>query len=83
VLQVVLSLVYGCPSNSTQITDGCDVEHTGQLLCFGCMQAITADTVIAYITHDDHHNIPLASSLRGAKTVKMCRIAVDSDDCVC
>jgi len=34
----------------TQTTDGCGV---GQLLCFRCTQAITADTVIAYITHDD------------------------------
>ena len=28
-----------------------------QLLCFGRIQAITADTVIAYITHDDRPNI--------------------------
>jgi len=27
--------------------------YTGQLLCFRCMQAIAAYTVIAYITHDD------------------------------
>jgi len=54
--QVGPSLVDGCPPphNSIQITDGCGV---GQLLCFRCMQAITADTVIAYITHDDRPNI--------------------------
>ena len=46
VLQVGPSLVDGCPSNSTQMTDG-------QLLCFACTQATTVDTVIAYITHDD------------------------------
>ena len=27
--------------------------YTGQLLCYRCMQAIAAYTVIAYITHDD------------------------------
>jgi len=37
------------PSNSTEITNGCDV---GQLLCFRRTQAILADTVIACITHD-------------------------------
>jgi len=41
------------PSNSTQITDGFGVGHghrdIWQLLCFRCMQAITTDTVIAYI----------------------------------
>ena len=42
------------PSNSTQIADGCAI---GQLLCFRRMQAITANTVIAYITHDDRPNI--------------------------
>ena len=52
------------PSNCTQITDGCGV---GQLLCFRCIQAITADTVIACITHDDRPNISSASSGHGAK----------------
>jgi len=51
-------------SNSTQITDGCGV---GQLLCFRCMQTITADTVIAYVTHNDRPNISSASSRYGAK----------------
>ena len=37
-------------SNSTQITDGCGAGHIRQLLCFRCVHAITADTVIAYIT---------------------------------
>ena len=46
-------------SNSTQITDGCGI---GQLLCFRCMQTITADTVIAYVTHNDRPNISSASS---------------------
>jgi len=31
------------------------------------MQAITADTVIAYITHDDRPNIASASNRHGAK----------------
>lgn len=35
------------PSNSTQLTD-----WVWQLLCFRRMQVITADTVVAYITHD-------------------------------
>jgi len=52
------------PSNSTQIADGCGV---GQLLCFRRMQAITANTVIAYITHNDRPNIPSASSRHRAK----------------
>ena len=51
-------------SNSMQITDGCGV---GQLLCFRRMQAITAGTVIAYITHDDRSNISSASSRHAAK----------------
>ena len=38
-----------------------------QLLCFRCIQAITADTVIAYITHDDRPNISSASPRHGAK----------------
>jgi len=53
-LQVGPSLVDGYrlpPSNSTQVTYGCGV---GQLLCFRCTQAIIADTVIAYITHDNN-----------------------------
>jgi len=33
----------------------------------GATQAITADTVIAYITHDDRPDMPLASNRRGAK----------------
>ena len=37
-------------SNSTQITDGCGAGHIRQLLCFRCVHAITADTVIADIT---------------------------------
>jgi len=45
------------PSDSTQITDGCGV---GQLLCFRCMQTITADTLIAYFTHDDRPSISSA-----------------------
>jgi len=38
-------------SSCTRITDGCGVGHRDiwQLLCFTCIQAITADTVIAYI----------------------------------
>ena len=43
-------------SNSTQITDGCAI---GQLLCFRCMQAVTADTVIAYITHEEYLAKPM------------------------
>jgi len=53
-------------SNSTQITDG----HVRQLYCFRCMkanEAITADTAIAYITHDDRPNLSSASSRHGAK----------------
>ena len=41
-----------------------------QLLCFRCMQAmqaITADTVIAYTTHEDRPNILSASSRHVAK----------------
>ena len=49
---------------TTQITDGCGVR---QLLCYRCMQAITADTVIAYITHDDWPYMSSASSRHGAK----------------
>jgi len=49
------------PSNSTQITDGCGV---GQLFCFRCMQAKTADTVIAYITHDNRPSTSSASTER-------------------
>jgi len=52
------------PSNSTQTTHACGVD---QLLCFRCMQAITADTVIVYITHDDRPNISSASCRHGAK----------------
>ena len=53
------------PSNSIQTTDGCGV---GQLLCFTCMQVLlTADTGIAYLTHDDRPNISSASSWHGAK----------------
>jgi len=52
------------PSNSTQTTHACGVD---QLLCFRCMQAITADTVIVYITHDDRPNISPASCRHGAK----------------
>ena len=44
------------PNNSTQITDGCGVGHIRQLLCFRDIQAMTADTVIAYITYDDRPN---------------------------
>jgi len=36
-------------------------------VCFGCMQVITADTVIAYITHDELPNILSVSSRHGAK----------------
>jgi len=55
-------------SSSTRKIDGCGV---GQLLCFRYMQAITADTVIAYVTHDDRHNIivvvkPARSEARAA-----------------
>jgi len=58
----------GAHSNSAQMTDGCGVGNrdTWQLLCFRCMQAITADTVIAHITHDDRPNISLASRRHGA-----------------
>ena len=53
------------PSNSTQTTDG---RSVGQLLCFGCMLAITAHDVIAYITLDDRPNISSAlSRLRTAR----------------
>ena len=52
------------PSKSIRITDGCGI---GQLLCFRGMHVITADTVITYITHNDHPNISSASSLHGAK----------------
>jgi len=44
------------PNNSTQITDSCGVGHKWQLLCFSSIQAMTADTAIAYITHDDRPN---------------------------
>ena len=58
-------------SNSTQITDGCGVgcvhRDIWQLLCFRCMQAIIADTVIAYITHDGRSNISSVSSRHRAK----------------
>jgi len=37
----------GWPSNSTLIKDGCGI---GQLLCFRCMQIITAGTVILVVT---------------------------------
>jgi len=36
-------------------------------LCFRCMQAITADTDIAYITHDDRPNTSSASRRHGTK----------------
>jgi len=49
---------------ATQITDWCGVR---QLLCYRCMRAITADIVIAYITHDDWPYISSASSRHGAK----------------
>ena len=49
-LQIGRSLVDGCLLATPQITDGCGV---GQLLCFRRKQAITANTVIADITHDD------------------------------
>ena len=51
-------------SNSTQITDDCGVGHrdTWQLLCLRYMQAMPADPVIAYITHDDRPGISSASS---------------------
>ena len=58
-------------SNSTETTDGRGVGHGHrdilQLLCFRCMQAITADTVFAYITHDYRPNISSSSSRHGAK----------------
>jgi len=63
VLQVGPLLADGGPL-ATPHSDQCGV---GQLLCFTCMQAITADTVIAYITHDDRPNISSASSQHGAK----------------
>ena len=49
-------------SNSTEITDGCGVGHRDmwQLLCLRRTQAISADTVIAYITLDDRPNITSA-----------------------
>ena len=56
-----------CPSNSAQTTDRRGVGHIWQLLCFTCMQAITVDNVISYITDDDRPNISSASSRRGAK----------------
>jgi len=42
------------PQHVTQITDGCGIGYRDmcQLLYFRCLQVITADTVIAYITHD-------------------------------
>ena len=39
----------------------------GQLLSFRCTEAITADSVIAYITRDDRTNISSVSSRCGAK----------------
>ena len=67
------SLVDGCllATPYTFITDGCAVGHLDiwQLLC-RCMQEITAETVIAYITHDDRPKCPIvssASSRHGAK----------------
>ena len=39
----------------------------GQLLCFRCTQAITADTVIAFTADDDRPNISSPSSRHGAK----------------
>ena len=58
------------PSNSTQITDGCGVGYRDiwQLLCFVCMQTVTADTVIAYITHD---YLPKMSSASSRNWVKL------------
>jgi len=58
------------PSNSTQITDGRGVGYRGiwQLLCFVCMQTVTADTVIAYITHD---YLPKMSSASSRNWVKL------------
>ena len=35
--------------------------------CFRCIQAITTDIIIAYITHDDHPNVLSASSWQRAK----------------
>ena len=72
VLLVGPSLADGCPySKYTHITDGCGVGHshleTWQMLCFRCLQTTTADTFIAYITHDDRTNISSASSRLGAK----------------
>ena len=55
-------------SKSTRTTDACGVGHghrdTRQLLCFRCTQAITADIVIAYITHDDRPKISRHGSKR-------------------
>ena len=60
---VGLSLADGCPLATSEITDGCGV---GQLLCFRGIQAITTDTVIAYITHDDWPNISSVSTVKPA-----------------
>jgi len=58
------SLADGCPlAITTEITDGCGV---GQLLCFRGIQAITTDTVIAYITYDDWPNISPVSTVKPA-----------------
>jgi len=54
------------PISSTQITMGV-VSATWQLLCFTCMQAVTADAVIAYITHNHWPKISSASSWHAAK----------------
>jgi len=56
-------------SNSTEITEGCGFGHWDiwQLLYFRCVQTMTADTLIAYITRDDRSNTSSASSRHGAK----------------
>jgi len=54
VLQVDPSLVDGCPTATHTDNRGCGIGYRDmwQLLCFRCLQVITADTVVAYITHD-------------------------------
>jgi len=58
------------PSNSTQIIDGCGVSHMWQLLCFRCIQAITANV----FTHDGRPNISSASSLLLVKNAAVCYV---------
>jgi len=52
----------------------------GVPLCFTWMQAITADTLIAYITHDDRPNESSASSRHGTqRRGGLCNLKLEVD----